>query len=99
MKNYLMLSSVLISLAAAGSPATAAPLSTVPTVAVDSIVEKTQRFHRDCRWVNNRWTYQRGDKALVCRPHRPRGAGWAWRRDGDRQGWYHPRRKAWHYQF
>ena len=52
-------------------------------VAVNSIVEKTQRFHRDCRWVNNRWTYQRG----------------AWRRDGDRQGWYHPRRKAWHYQF
>ena len=49
----------------------------------------------DCMWVDNKWTYKRGDKMLVCRPDRPRGAGWTWYRDGGREGWYHKSRKEW----
>lgn len=97
MKKYMMISSVLLSFAAVASPATAAPLSAGPNSASESIVEKTPAFHRDCKWVNNRWTYQRGDKMLVCRPNRPSGAGWTWHREGGREGWYHSRRKAWHF--
>ena len=99
MKKYMMISSLLLSFAAVSSPATAAPLTAAPNASPDSIVEKTQRFHRDCKWVNNRWTYRRGDKMLVCRPHRPSGAGWRWHREGGREGWYDSRRRAWHYQF
>jgi hypothetical protein len=45
---------------------------------------------------NQEWTYRRGDKVVVCRPMRPSGRGWIWHREGNRYGWYHSSRKAWH---
>ena len=59
-----------------------------------SLVEQARA---DCRWVDNKWTYQRGDKVLVCRPDRPSGRGWSWHREGNRFGWWHAGRREWHY--
>ena len=73
-------------------PALAAPQ--VPAAATGtSLVEKARA---DCVWVNNKWTYRRGDKVLVCRPDRPRGSGWAWHTEGNRSGWFHNKRREWH---
>ncbi|MFM9943587.1 MAG: hypothetical protein ACKVP7_29320 [Hyphomicrobiaceae bacterium] len=60
-----------------------------------SLVEKARS---NCTWVDNKWTYQKGDKRLVCRPNRPAGKGWGWHREGNRTGWFHAGRKAWHNQ-
>ena len=65
-----------------------------PGSAAESLVIKARH---DCRWVDNKWTYQRGDKRLVCRPDRPRGGGWSWHTEGNRFGWYHGRDRRWHH--
>lgn len=71
--------------------ASAAPL--LPTVGDStSLVEKARA---DCKWVNNKWTYRKGDKTLVCRPDRPSGKGWVWHKEGNRFGWWNPKRKSW----
>ena len=96
MKKILLLSMLtaapLLGFTAAATAAPAMPMT--PTDAPASIVEKARA---DCRWVDNKWTYQRGDKRLECRPNRPSGRGWNWRREGNRYGWYDNGRKAWHF--
>lgn len=78
-----------------GTQVSATPFVQVPiTNSTASLVENARG---DCHWVDNKWTYQRGDKRLVCRPDRPRGAGWAWHNEGSRHGWYHGGRKEWHF--
>jgi hypothetical protein len=80
----------IVSLPAAAGPGLPnAGLANMPSI-VDAI-------RTDCVWVDNRWTYQRGDKRLVCRPNRPEGRDWNWHREGNRYGWYNPRNKSWHY--
>ena len=96
MKMNVMLPTALLAIGMAIPSATAAPLSSAPNLAAETAIEKAQAFHRDCRLVDNKWTYRKGDKALVCRPHRPEGSGWSWRREGPRVGWYHAGRKNWH---
>jgi hypothetical protein len=76
----------------AASPAVAMPQ--LPVVGAPSAIEK---IRADCRWVDNKWTYRKGDKVLECRPDSP-GRGWIWHREGTRFGWYHPGRKEWHYK-
>ena len=76
-----------------GVSAMAAPQ--LPLTAAPSIVENVRA---DCVWVNNKWTYKKGDKMLVCRPDRPRGSGWSWYREGGREGWYNKKRREWHYK-
>ena len=61
-----------------------------------TLVEKTQAFRRNCVWINNGWRYKRGSSYVVCRPYRPSGRGWVWHREGDRFGWWDPRRRSWH---
>lgn len=76
-----------------GTHVAAAPFVQISdTGSKTSLVESARS---DCRWVDNKWTYQRGDKRLVCRPDRPRGAGWGWHREGPRYGWYNANRKEW----
>ena len=94
MKKHLWVLPAL-SLGVMAAPAVAAPLVS-EKLPGDSAVQQVQAFHRDCRWVDNRWTYRRGDKVVVCRPMRPSGRGWIWHREGNRYGWYHSGRKAWH---
>lgn len=97
MKTVALVSLLVIvpAFAGTGSPATAGPSIPVPAIAADaSLVEKVRR---DCTWVDNKWTYQRGDKRLVCRPDRPSGAGWRWHREGNRYGWHNRDRNAWHH--
>ncbi len=81
-------------LAFATSASAAPSMPTPPTDTPTSIVEKARA---DCRWVDNKWTYQRGDKRLECRPNRPSGRGWNWHREGNRFGWYNNGRKSWHF--
>ena len=94
MKRYLVLP--LLAVGMVSAPAMAAPLMGSAMTADHSMVQNVQGFHKDCAWVDNKWTYRRGDKVVVCRPHRPSGSGWTWRREGPRFGWYHTGRKAWH---
>ena len=76
----------------------AAPTS-LPRAQPDvSLVEQAQAFRRDCVWINNGWRYKRGASYVVCRPNRPSGRGWVWHREGDRYGWWDPRRRAWHHR-
>jgi hypothetical protein len=96
MKRYLALP--LVALGMASAPAMASPVAGGSQIGTDhSMIQKVQAFHKDCAWVDNKWTYRRGDKVLVCRPNRPSGSGWIWHREGPRMGWYHSSRKAWHY--
>ena len=88
---------ILIAVGLTSAPAMAAPISGGERQpAVTSVIEQVQAYHRDCAWVDNKWTYRRGDKVVVCRPMRPAGSGWVWHREGNRFGWYHRGRKAWH---
>ncbi len=84
----------MLTLGAATASALPAP-GAMNSGTTETMVEKARR---DCVWVNNKWTYQRGDKRLVCRPDRPRGSGWTWYREGNRYGWYQPRQKRWNHQ-
>jgi hypothetical protein len=94
MKSYVILSALAAMplLAIASIPASALTVAS-PGVNHGTIV---QQARRDCMWVDNKWTYQRGDKRLVCRPDRPDGKGWGWHREGNRFGWYQSREKRWH---
>ena len=89
MKKIILTAGALFALA---SPAFAVPA--LPAPQQDTLV---QNARSDCRWVDNKWTYRKGDKTLVCRPDRPSGRGWNWHREGGREGWYHGTRKAWHF--
>ena len=93
MKKLLLTSMLATPAMALALPAIAAPQ--MPVTSAPSIVEQARA---DCAWVNNKWTYRRGDKMLVCRPDRPRGSGWSWYREGNREGWYHNKRREWNHK-
>jgi hypothetical protein len=96
MKKLVLLSMLTAAplLGLVGTPASAGPSLATPAAGwQQSLVEKARS---DCHWVDNKWTYQRGDKRLVCRPDRPSGQGWNWHREGNRFGWHHRGRNAWH---
>jgi hypothetical protein len=42
------------------------------------------------------WHYMRGQRRITCRPARPTGAGWGWRCEGPRCGWWHRNNHRWH---
>lgn len=92
MKRFVLANLLTLPALIAGLPASAAPQ--LPVVTSQSVVEKARH---DCRWVDNKWTVRRGDKVVVCRPHRPQGGGWSWHREGNRYGWWHGGRKSWHH--
>ena len=97
MKKFVVLSFLAATpvLGLAGSSIAAPPSPQIQDYGrQNSLVEKVRR---DCVWVDNRWTYERGGKRLVCRPDRPTGLGWQWHREGERYGWYHGARRSWHY--
>lgn len=88
----------LLALALTAPAAIAAPLSGTrqAPAASESLVEKTQAYHRSCYWTGTGWGYKHKGAILVCRPHKPRGV-WIWHSEGPRHGWYHPHRKVWHH--
>ena len=54
------------------------------------------RYHNNCGWRDGRWVVDLGaGKFVVCRPNRP-GRDYRWHREGQRHGWYDPRRRSWH---
>ena len=96
MKKFVVLSILTAApvLGLASSSFAAPPSPQIQDLArQNSYVEKVRR---DCVWVDNKWTYERGGKRLVCRPDRPTGLGWQWHREGERYGWYHGARREWH---
>lgn len=86
-----------IGAAALSTNATAVPLPAAGndvTSAVEPVA--TWRYHRSCGWRGGRWVVDLGGgKLVVCRPNRP-GKNWMWHREGNREGWWDRRRKAWH---
>ena len=95
MKSVLFGMTAAASLPLLGVIATPASAA-MPGPANTGIASLVEKARTDCKWVDNKWTYQKGDKRLVCRPNRPSGRGWGWHREGSREGWYHGTRKAWH---
>jgi hypothetical protein len=76
------------------------PAGATPGVQSGSVTREpglVQYARSDCRWVDNKWTYERGDRRLVCRPDRPSGRDWGWRREGNRAGWYNRNQRVWHF--
>ena len=79
-------------------------MGAIPAMAAPSpgMVAKSEspviQARADCAWVNNRWTYRKGDKVLVCRPDRPSGRGWVWHKEGNRFGWWNSGRREWHHK-
>ena len=71
------------------------PANAVPKMAAPETQSIVENVRANCAWVDNKWSYRRGDKVIVCRPDRPRGRGWGWHREGNRMGWYHNGRREW----
>jgi len=90
MKTLIISTSALVTLA---TSALALPAGPAP-----GHVALIQSVRSNCQWVDNKWTYQKGDKRLVCRPDRPSGSQWSWHREGGREGWFHSGRKEWHHR-
>ncbi|MEZ5817542.1 MAG: hypothetical protein R3D44_10700 [Hyphomicrobiaceae bacterium] len=101
MRNVIV---ATVALAAAGfvMPASAAPLAPAnPAADATSPVTHVQgyRYRKDCYWTGSGWGYRHRGKVLVCRPYKPRGAGWVWYSEGPRHGWYNRRAKRWHHHW
>lgn len=86
---------LLPSIAIGSFLATVPAFAAMPAQRLPASPPVAENIRADCHWVDNKWTYRKGDKVLVCRPDRPRGAGWIWFREGNRTGWYHRGRKEW----
>ena len=96
MKRHVLIASIAAATSCvAVTAASAMPGSLLQPPHFENALFDTVRS--DCRWVDNRWTYQRGDRRLVCRPNRPAGLGWRWYREGPRFGWYNDRRREWNF--
>ena len=87
-----------LSLAAASSPAAAAPgTGLAGAKSEDTIVHQVHTYRRSCGWVDGGWRYRRAGVYADCRPYRPVGRSWVWQQEGTRQGWYNPGRQQWHH--
>jgi hypothetical protein len=98
MKYLAGLAAGALAMAALTTSAGAAPLTGLnKTGDVSSAVEHVQawRYERGCAWNGRGWFYTNRGRVVVCRPPSP-GPGYIWFSQGPRQGWYHPRRKAWY---
>lgn len=79
------------------SAAPSAPLAD-PSVSPTAEPAASWRYHRNCGWRDGRWVVDIGrGKLVVCRPNRP-GRNWVWYKEGNREGWYDRRHKAWHHK-
>lgn len=98
MKTFAFLSVLILPFMQTGA-AQAAPAMPGAGAAARTLVEPAQwRYHRKCSWRGGRWIVDLGaGRIVVCRPNRP-GRDWIWRDEGPRHGWYHPRRKSWHFR-
>ena len=75
---------------------------TEPSIAIPTMRRYSQEFDDEVLMKHvelyvNDWTVDLGEgRVVACRPVRPHGA-WRWHREGEREGWYDNRRRAWHY--
>lgn len=78
--------------------ANAAPLSGLAKApAAEAGIVEVHRRHQSCRLGVAGWhLIPRRGVRIACRPHGQRGAGWIWRSEGKRHGWYSSRKKRWH---
>ncbi|MCB1519792.1 MAG: hypothetical protein KDJ37_04355 [Hyphomicrobiaceae bacterium] len=91
-----------IAFAMSASAATAAPLSGLGNAGTNgatqqNLLVKVHGIHRAC--MPGRFGWHRSSprkRHIACRPFRPRGAGWTWRSQGPRQGWYNRQHRRWH---
>jgi hypothetical protein len=94
-----ILAATLLSIALPTVSALAAPVVKLGETAANPLVQTVAswRYAQNCGWNNGRWVVDIGrGKIIACRPNRP-GRDYAWHREGNREGWYDNRRRAWHY--
>ena len=83
----------------AGAAMAAPVIQTYTSTADHPLVQQVRnwRYNERCGWGGGHWTVDLGEgRVVACRPVRPHGA-WRWHREGEREGWYDNRRRAWHY--
>ncbi len=94
-----MLAAALLGLTLAAGSAMAAPVVKLGETAGSPLVQNVAswRYHENCGWAGGRWVVDIGaGKIVACRPRRPEG-NYRWRREGNHEGWYDNRRRAFHY--
>lgn len=74
--------------------ASAAPLGARSPVEDQALISKVATYV--CTRDDRGWHYMRGNRRMVCRPARPRGAFWGWKCEGPRCGWWHRNERRWH---
>ena len=98
MGKFALASAVLLALPSTGALAASIP-SNPGDRASQSLVEPVAswRYNNNCSWQGGRWAVDLGGgKLVVCRPNRP-GRDYSWRREGQRNGWYHRNERRWHH--
>lgn len=83
-------------LAASGAMAAPAVGGTTPAAIADGALIRVHGVHRTCERGPAGWhrTYRNGAR-VACRPNRPSGFYWTWRKRGSDYGWYHRRDRRW----
>ena len=97
----MIIAAVILGLgtALAAGAASAAPAggfgSAVPQA--DAGLIKVHGIHSTCERGPAGWHRSpRKGVRIECRPRRPSGLYWSWRKTGPNWGWYHTREKRWH---
>lgn len=98
MKNLIVAAAALAASVAALPASAAPPVPASPPADTASPIIQVQGYRRDCYWTGTGWGYKYGGKVLVCKPHRPHGAGWYWYSSGGKAGWYH-KKHGWHHKW
>lgn len=89
---------------AAGTALSAATASAAPGSALggikanaDSNLQLVHGRHQHCERGRAGWHRSPRDGVRIeCRPRRPSGMYWSWRKNGPDWGWYDTRRRRWH---
>lgn len=99
MKMIMATTILALGAALSAGTASAAPAgglgSAVPQAAGGELI-KVHGVHRSCERGPGGWHRNpRKGVRITCRPSRPSGLYWSWRRNGPSWGWYHTRERRW----
>lgn len=99
MKMILAATAFAVGTALSVAGASAAPaVGAMKAAAPDSNIERVHGIHTTCERGPAGWHRSpRKGVRITCRPHRPSGLYWSWKKIGPDWGWYHTKEKRWHH--
>lgn len=99
MRVILATTFLALGTALGAATASAAPLGGLGHAApqaADANLIKVHGVHRTCERGPAGWHRSpRKGVRIACRPSRPPGLYWSWRKNGPTWGWYHTRERRW----